>query len=86
MIHIEKSWSNLIKVDRFTHNQEYLAGNVYEEKEWKSNLFPISLDKAYDQSLDARDRHFHLIEKPFAHFVTDDGENECYRASSCLHW
>ena len=82
MIHIEKSWSNLIKVDLFTHNHEYL--NVYEQ-EWKSTLFPISLDKAYDQSLDARDKYFHLIEKPFAHSVTNDGENECYKASSCLY-
>ena len=78
MIHIEKSWSNLIKVDRFTHNHEFL--NVYKQKEWKDKLFPISLDKAYDQSLDVRDKHFHVIEKPFAHFVTDNGENECYKA------
>ena len=34
-----------------TYNNEYL--NVYEQKEWKSKLFPISLDKAYDQSMDA---------------------------------
>ena len=51
----------------------------------KEQAVSNSLDKAYDQSLDARDKHFHLIEKPFAHLVTDDGENECYRASSCLH-
>ena len=51
MIHIKKSWSNLIKVGRFTHNHEYL--NVYKQVEWKSELFPISLDNAYDPSLDS---------------------------------
>ena len=69
----------LIQFDK--GRQLYSQSWISQQKEWQSKLFPISLDKAYDQSLDARDKHFHLIEEPFAHLMTNDGENEYYKAA-----